>query len=171
MKEDNLVIRGIKGDDNAFYTLIDRNKEKLYRIAFTYFKNEVDSLEAVQETTYRAYKNIKKLKEPQYFDTWLVRILINYCIDELKRRNRFNKAYEEAKGLQNIDSDKLDIEMALEALRREYKDVIILKYFEDLTIKDIARIMDSPEGTVKTWIHRALMELKEILSKDGEFNV
>lgn len=172
MKKEELVKRGQKGDDNAFFTLMDMNKEKLYRIAYSFFKNQHDALEAVQETTYRAYKNIKALKEPAYFDTWLVRILINYCITEQKRERKVLPINSQLEPIEEKNSTtKLDIEVALEQLKPKYRQVIILKYFEDLTIQDIAKIMDAPDNTIKTWVYRGLENLKNILNKGGEYNV
>ncbi|MEX2104755.1 MAG: sigma-70 family RNA polymerase sigma factor, partial [Bacilli bacterium] len=89
MQHELMVHAAKNGDDDAFYRLILDNKEKMYRIAYSYFKNETDALEAIQEVTYRAYVRIKKLREPQYFNTWLIRIMINYCLDEMKKGNRF----------------------------------------------------------------------------------
>ncbi len=168
---EQLVKKAQEGDDNAFFTLMDDNKEKLYRIAYSFFKNQNDSLEAIQETTYRAYRNIKKLKEISYFNTWIVRILINYCISEQNKSQKVVSLYSEIVTTEEINpAIKLDIEVALDQLKPNYKEVILLKYFEDFTIKDIAQIMDAPEGTIKTWVHRALGSLKNILNKGGEYN-
>ena len=169
---EELVKKAKKGDDDAFFILMDRNKEKLYRVAYSFLKNQQDALEAIQETTYRAYKNIKGLKEPSYFNTWVVRILMNYCINEQKRGQKTISLYPAMEAAEGSNpAIKLDIEGALEKLKPQYKQVLFLKYFEDLTIQDIALIMDAPEGTIKTWVHRALDSLKNILNKGGDYNV
>ncbi|UUZ92843.1 hypothetical protein LJK87_47525 [Paenibacillus sp. P25] len=77
-----------RGDDEAFYALVSEDKERLYRIGYAYLKNETEVLEAIQEVTCRAYMKVRKLKEPKYFHTWLIRILIHYCIDEQKRKRK-----------------------------------------------------------------------------------
>ena len=69
MNIESLVVAAKQGDDEAFYMLIDENKAQLYKIAYSYMKNEVDVLEAIQETTYKAYMKIRKLREPKYFST------------------------------------------------------------------------------------------------------
>src|SRR5699024_3006731 len=89
MDQTTMLKAAKKGDSEAFIQLLETQKEQIYRIAFAYLKNEQDALEAIQKVTFRAYKNIKKLKEAKYFSTWLTRIMINYCIDELKRKKRF----------------------------------------------------------------------------------
>lgn len=88
MSGKSLVKRAIKGDEEAFLELMHSYQEALYRTAISYVKNEEDALEAVQEVTYRAYRSIKTVKEPAYFKTWLIRIMMNYCLDVLKRSNR-----------------------------------------------------------------------------------
>ncbi|WP_052877848.1 sigma factor [Thermoanaerobacter wiegelii] len=105
MNIEELVSRAKKGDDDAFYELISNLKEQLYRIAFSYLKNEEESLEALQEVTYRVYINIKKLKKAKYFNSWVIRIMINYCINELRNKKRFtNKEVLEEKELQETNS-------------------------------------------------------------------
>src|SRR5690625_4427453 len=63
-------------------------KVDLYKTAISFLKNEEKALEAIQEVTYRAYKNLKNIRQKQYFKTWLIRIMINYCNDELKKDHR-----------------------------------------------------------------------------------
>lgn len=172
MGDEGLVKLAQKGNDEAFYRLIADNKDKLYNIAYCYLKNEHDALEAIQETTCRAYIKINKLKEPRYFNTWLTKILINYCIDEQKRKRKIVSIEEERitdDSENNLDS--MDLGLAVEKLEPKYKQVIVLKYFQDMTVSNIALVMDCPEGTVKTWISRGLNQLRELLNKGGEKNV
>jgi RNA polymerase sigma-70 factor (ECF subfamily) len=76
-----IIKKAQKGDDEAFSELIDSCQEKLYKIAFAYLKNEQNSLDAVGDTIYKAYMNISKLKIPEFFNTWIIKILINSCKD------------------------------------------------------------------------------------------
>ncbi|QNO16605.1 sigma-70 family RNA polymerase sigma factor [Alkalicella caledoniensis] len=150
---------------------MEQAKGRLYRIGYSFLKNEQDSLEAIQETTYRAYKNIKKLKEPNYFNTWVTRIHINYCISQQKVVQRAVPLCPEMFSTEEFNPTvKLDMDHALEKLKPQYKQVIVLKYFEDLSIEDIAKVMEAPEGTIKTWSRRALSCLKDILNKGGGYN-
>ena len=146
--ETQTIVSAIRGDAEAFTELMNLHKHQLYRIAFRYLNSEQDALEAIQETTFRAYKSIKKLKEPEYFQTWLIRILINACNDELKRLRVQTPLSGEVKqytlrAINNssepggkVDLQRLDILVALEGLELKYRQVIELKYFEDLTICD-----------------------------------
>ena len=88
MNEKLLVKKAIKGDQEAFLALMHSYEEALYRAAISYLKNEGDALEAIQEVTYRAYRSIKTVKEPAYFKTWLIRIMMNYCQDVIKKSKR-----------------------------------------------------------------------------------
>ena len=89
MDIEELLRAAKRGDEEAFYALMSSQKERLYRIAYAYLKNEDDALEAIQETTYRAWKTFGRLREAKLFPTWIVRILLNCCNDEWKRRKRF----------------------------------------------------------------------------------
>lgn len=167
------VINAKKGNKTAFYALMDMYKIQLYKIAYRYLKNEEDALEAIQEMTYRAYKNIHKLKQPRYFKTWLTRILINYCLDEQKKKKRVlltNKDNDFENTNENFqDKDaRIIINWAIDQLSPNEKKVIILKYLEDYTIKEIACSFKGPEGTIKTWLNRGLSTLRHILKKEGE---
>jgi len=175
-----IIIKAQKGDAEAFYQLMNLHKNKLYRIAFRYLKNENGALEAIQETTFRAYRNLKKLKQLEYFQTWLIRILINVCQDELKYMKRqASFDFEVSADLSSIDNnpsepggkadlERLDILVALESMEFKYRQIIELKYFEDLTLRDIAVILERPEGTVKTWLNQALKQLREHLRERGD---
>lgn len=167
-----LIYKSRKGDGNAFYELINANKEQLYRIAFSYLNNEQDALEAIQETTFRALKNIKKLKQPEYFKTWLIRILLNYCNDELKRNRRMIKLEDSFTKCIHTEerTEKIDILNAVNNLKIIYKEMIVLRYFEDFKIKEICDITQMPEGTIKTRLHRALMELRNELKGGDSLN-
>ena len=158
-----------KGDDEAFAKLAGSCQERLYRIAYAYLKNEADALEAVQETVCRAYTKIRKLKQPEYFLTWIIRILLNYCADEAKRRSRsFRPLAEYDAGVWDATADP-DLAAAIEGLDEKYRRIVVLMYFEGFTLTEIARILELPDGTVKTRLHRALGELRRHLG-EGEWN-
>lgn len=161
----NLVKKAQKGDEQAFLKLIHKEKEKLYRIAFMYMKNESDALDIVQETIYKAYISIKNVKEASYFPTWLTRILINTALDDIKKKNKVisieQDLLEKIESSQRIDSaDKLDLLQAIDQLDEKYKTVVILRYYKDLSVKQIAELLECPEGTVKTNLHRSINQLK-----------
>lgn len=173
MNDEDLVNAAQSGDAEAFYKLILNCKDKLYNIAFCYLKTEQDTLESIQEVTYRAYVNINKLKEPKYFMTWITKILINYCIDEQKRKIKIVNIddHKTSKANDYNDMDNLTLENAIDNLNPKYKEVIILKYIQDMTTNDISKVLGCPEGTIKTWLSRGLKQLKDLLNLGGDFNV
>ncbi len=157
----------IKGD-NAFYELIQLRKELLYRTAYAYVKNPEDALDIVAETVYRAYRSKGKLREPAYFNTWLTRILINCCLDHIKKHGRVIPVEGglDAPVPAEDRAEVLDLHSAVDQLDVNCRTVVILKYFHDLTIAQIAEIMQRPQGTVKTYLHRALKSLRTELKED-----
>lgn len=168
MELQELVRKAKRGDEAAFYELMQLHKVRLYRIALSYLKNSGDAVEALQEVTYRAYRSIRKLKEPQYFTTWLTRILLNYCNDELKKRKRLLVS-DDLISLMGTEhqSSWLEVEDVIAKLDSKTRQVIELKYVHDFKIKEIAEILDCPEGTVKTWLHKGLQELRGQLEDKG----
>lgn len=169
MNEIEIIKKAKKGNDKAFAELMSLNKEKLYRIAFAFLKNEQNSLDAVGETVYKAYMNIDKLKVPEYFNTWLIRILINCCKNILKLNSKivYIDEYSKLDETNNFISetefkiaDNIDLYKAVDKLSEKFKSIIILKYLDDMTIAEISRVLDFPEGTVKVYLRRALKLLK-----------
>lgn len=171
MKEDTirLVKKAIKGNKAAYGELISQHQVYLYKTAFLYVKNEADSLDAVQECVMRGLLAIGKLKEPEYFKTWITRILLN-CIwmDKKQTRTVSLDEYRE-KGVENyLIEEKVDLYDAIDSLREQYKSVVILFYFQELKIREIARIMDIPEGSVKVYLYRAKKQLRSCLENGRE---
>ncbi|HET7615642.1 MAG TPA: sigma-70 family RNA polymerase sigma factor [Bacillales bacterium] len=166
MEDAWLAAKAKKGDDEAFYALIQQHKAPLFKTAIYYLKNEPDALEAVQEVTFRAYQSIKKLNEPKYAKTWLIRIMIFYCLDEIKRRKRMLVKETEERTIEADPSLKMSLEQYTSRLADNLQVVIILKYFHDLTLTEIARVLKRPEGTVKTWLHKALGELRSMMDEE-----
>ncbi|QHS24600.1 sigma-70 family RNA polymerase sigma factor [Virgibacillus sp. MSP4-1] len=150
-----------------------RYKTDLYKTALAYFKNENDAIEAVQEVTFRAYRKIKTLKEPAYFKTWIIRIMINYCNDQLRKKKRFTSKPVEMETIQTNDSHiKMELEDAMQLLDDRSRELLMLKYFHELKIKEIAQVLNRPEGTIKTWLNKALQSLKQVLDeKEGNADV
>jgi len=87
-------------NDRKLLSLIEVDKDRLYRIAYVYVKNEEDAKEIVQETIYKGFLNIKKLKEVEKFNSWITRILVNTAMTHLKKKNRF--VYEGEDVLKNV---------------------------------------------------------------------
>lgn len=173
MNIDLLIKKAIKGDNSdSFISLIETNQAKIYRIAYSYVKNQQDALDIVQETVYKAFVSIKTLKNPKYFNTWLIRIAINSALDHVKKSKKcvsLEDTLKDTKNTTNQIEENIDLYTALDKLDSKHKTVVILKYFEDLTFKEISNILDYPTSTVKTYFYRALKHLK-ISIEEGYFH-
>ncbi|WP_283700902.1 sigma-70 family RNA polymerase sigma factor [Clostridium perfringens] len=173
LNEIRLIKESMKGNKESFGILIKNNKEYLYKMAFLYVKDEQDALEVIHETVYRVFLNIEKLKKAKFFNTWITRILINVSIDFLKKKGK-NEMLDESTPIRKerceiSTEEKLDLYNAIDLLNDNYKTVIIMMYFNDMKIKDISKVMEIPENTVKTYLRRAKQALGEVL-KEGYLN-
>lgn len=154
-------------NDDKLLKLIEIDKERLYRIAYVYVKNEDDAREIVQIAVYKAFLNIKKLKDINAFSAWITRILVNSAMDYLKNKNRFSYgSEEELNNLSHSDSDYIYLYEAIDKLRGLEKTIIILKYLEDYKIVEIAKILEIPESKVKNYLHKGLKLLRIELIDD-----
>ncbi|MFI3230206.1 MAG: sigma-70 family RNA polymerase sigma factor [bacterium] len=166
-----------KIDDITFANLMQEHKVYLYKIAYSYVKNEQASLDIIQETTYKGLINIASLDDKAYFKTWITRVLINTCIDYLKKNKKIVLLGDEVleveasnSNLSNANNDfsgdidgKIDLYNAIDNLKGAHKTVVILKYFNDLPEKEISQVMQIPINTVKSHLRRAKSELKKLL--------
>lgn len=134
-------------------------REKLYRAALLTLGSESAAVDAVDEAVYKGYLGYRKLRKPQYLETWLVRILINVCRDELRRRKR-ELAVEELPETAGEAFDALPLKEAIRRLPAQLRDVIVLRYFTGLTLEETATALELPRGTVSTRQRKALALLK-----------
>ena len=174
MEDILLVKRAINGDRNSFEELINIYFDRLYKEAYLRCKYEEDAKEIVQETIYKAYKNIRNLKEPQYFKTWISKILINVANDYMRKNGMVVLSHDENSYIKEVhQGDNIDIKIdlynAIDELEDKYKDAIILRYIEDLKIEEISNILDRPVNTIKTHIRKAIKDMKSLL-KEGYIN-
>jgi RNA polymerase sigma-70 factor, ECF subfamily len=141
-----------------------KNKEIHYRLAFSYVKNADDALDIIQESIYKAISTIDTLKTPGYIKTWFYRIIVNTSIDLLrKRKNAVIVDDETLSGYDLSSVDKyvdIDLQNALEDLPVQYRSVVVLRFFEDLKIEEIASILDENVNTIKTRLYKALKILR-----------
>lgn len=134
--------------------------EKLYRLAFSYMKNEQDAMDVVQESVYKAMKNARQVKDEKYIKTWLWRITINTAVDATRKQSKFVSDEQVAEKGREDHYEDMDVLNALETLDERERKVIILKYFEEWTIGDIAAMLKENPNTVKSILYRSLKKLK-----------
>lgn len=164
-----LLVKAKKGDPQAFIELMQDEKVKLYKMAYIYMQNETDALDVVQETVEKAFAKMKSVREEQYFSTWLMKICINTALEMLRKNRKVVYLAEplSEEGMSFDTEEKMDLLQSIGQLDEKYKTVILLRYYRDLQTKEIAKLLDCPEGTVKTNLHRAIQQLKKQLSKEG----
>lgn len=138
---------------------------RLYKTALLYLNSESQALDAVDEAVYKGLKACWRLRQPEYFDTWLTRILINVCKDELRRGKRFVPLDDLPEGSAE-DYDHLPLKEALGKLPAQLREVVILRYFTGYTLEETAAALDIPRGTAATRQRRALELLRLELSEE-----
>lgn len=166
MHVETLVKKARKGNWQAFLELALAKKDILYHKALALMENEHDAADAVEEALIKAYNSVGNLKEPRYFQTWLTRILIHTCID-MKRKTAktvyLRPEFLEGAALQPAESlaDKLDLQEQLAKLEEEFRVVLILRYYGDYKVEEIASHLGIPAGTVKSRIYYGLKKLRK----------
>ena len=145
---------------------IKENQNRLYKIAYTYVKNQDLALDIVQEAVTKALENIHKLKQEKFVKTWFYRILINEALQTVKNNKKYmeyelieNEAYMNGNEENIVES--LDIYNKIEKLNDKLKTVIILRFFENLKIEEIAIITKTNTNTVKSRLYKGLNEIKK----------
>lgn len=159
-----------------YMNYILENKAKFYRIAYAYTQNKEDALDVIQEAIYKALKTSENL-DVAYIKTWFHRILVNTAIDLIRKNKKYVLSNEEA----NLNEQKycdtyenIDLKTCLNTLPDEQRIVIILRYFEDLKLQEIADILDENLSTIKNRLYKALKNLKfemtaqEVIQNEGK---
>jgi RNA polymerase sigma-70 factor (ECF subfamily) len=169
------VKKAINGDARAFEDLLFQEEKMLYYKALSYVGTKEDALDVIQETACKAFLAIGHLQKPEYFSTWLFRILIRECYKLLKKREQI-VPYEEHELLKRLDQkqdkeiESFHLSEALSKLKSSYQTSIILFYYHDLSIQEISDVMEKPVGTVKTYLRRAKKKLKIELERSYKLN-
>lgn len=165
----NDVLLAQKGNKDAFVRLITATEKSLYRVAKAILKSDNECADAIQEAILKAFKSIGGVREPQYFKTWLTKIVINECNRILRNNRKVIPIEEYMDQAYTLDAyEKIEIQEAVDSLDDEFRVVVILFYFEDMTIRDIAGTLEIPEGTVKSRLSRARERLSKQLKIQSE---
>lgn len=135
-----------------------------YRLAYSYVKNQQNALDIVQDAIVKALKSIHRLEEIAYLHTWFYRILMNTAIDYLRRHKRMIPSDDALFAREQSTPANPDLHMdlweALNQLSVEQKTIIILRFFEDMKLQDIAKVLDLNVNTVKARLYATLKKLR-----------
>jgi len=155
-----LAQKASSGSDECFVALCNLMKTKLFRTAKGILGNEPLALDAVSETIFRAFKNINRLREPKYVETWFIRIVLNVANDFYKKQKHEIVVETVPERIHYDNHSELDFAQMIESLQPELREIISLKYYSDYTLNEISNILNIPEGTVKSRLNRALNLLR-----------
>ena len=155
-----LARQASKGDEECFVALCNALKTKLFRTAKGILGSEALALDAVSEAVFRAFKGIKRLRESKYAETWFIRIQINVANEFCRRRKNEIVVEKVPEGAYHDDHSELEFTQMIESLQPELREIISLKYYSGYTLHEISKILNVPEGTVKSRLNRALNVLR-----------
>ncbi|WP_312281294.1 sigma-70 family RNA polymerase sigma factor [Oscillibacter sp.] len=148
---------------------IQTGRIKLYRTAFCYVKNEQDALDIVGEATCKGLESLHQLRQPEYFDIWMTRIVINTALSFLRKKRLYAVCSTDTMEEIAVDEDTMhpedtmDLYEALDVLDPLERTYVILRFFEDWPIREMADILQTPEPTVKSRLYRALKKMRKYL--------
>jgi RNA polymerase sigma-70 factor (ECF subfamily) len=171
--ERHLLARCRAGDTRAFSVLVDRYRDRAYGLALRMVRSPSDAEEVAQDAFVRAWRSLADFRGDSSFGTWLYRIVWRRAVDRaavLRNRKGKETALEEmpeigrtaaARESSPADtSDASEWDRITEGLSDAQRAVVTLFYYEDMALKDVARVLDMPEGTVKTHLSRARAALR-----------
>lgn len=143
---------------------IVENQNAHYRLAYSYVKNKESALDIIQDSIMKALKSIDSLEQIEYLKTWFYRILINTSIDFIHKNKRMVVVEDDVLDFHlpshEMDIPDIDLYEAIDHLAPEQKTLIILRFFEDMKIEDIAKMLSVNQNTVKTRLYAALRKLR-----------
>lgn len=158
-----LVKKAKRGDGEAFVSLVKQYEDVLFRTASRLLDNDEDVADAMQDAIISAYEKLHTLKNEEYFNTWICKILINKCNSLLNKKKNISVINEHLlPEKENDEFTKIELEDALNSLNKVYRLVLILYYIVGLNVEEISEYLKEPEGTIKSRLSRA----KAILRKN-----
>lgn len=153
-------------DAEAFILLMEENRQSMLKVAKSYLSNEEDVADVMQDVIVTCYEKLDTLRQPQFFKTWLIRIVINKCKDLL----RSNRSYVTSEVIETAapDTTEEDLEFMelLGTIDEKYRTILILYYVEGFNTREIAGLLDLNEHTVKSRLIRARKKFEIVYRKE-----
>jgi RNA polymerase sigma-70 factor (ECF subfamily) len=170
MEDRDLVTRARRGDAAAFTALVERYERPMYAAALSVLRSEWDAADAVQEAFIEALAHLGELRDPDRFRAWLSRIVINKCHQAYRASSRLvvvEEFPEEQAPARAVSREQtLDLIHAVQSLDEEHRMTVALRYFCDLKLDEVARVLECPVGTVKSRLNRALCRLQAMTADE-----
>lgn len=165
-----VVKKAQRGNVKAFERLVVFHQVLMYRVAKSILHRDEDCADAIQEAILKAYQSIRTLREPKYFKTWLLRIVMNEC-HQIHRQRKNLFTLEKCAEPASIEKAfvQIEVEELLDSLPEDQSHLLKLFHIEDISIKDLADIFQVPENTIKTRLRRAREKAREILTMEEDY--
>lgn len=177
--EVDLVCAARDGDRRAFGALVERYERPIFSLAYRMLGNAEDAEDAAQESFLRAYRSLGSYDFHRPFSTWLLSIAAHFCIDRLRRR-RAVVSLDELPTWRQVPGDGVDpehaaetvdegdrVQASLRALPDDYRAVLVLRYWHDLSYAEIAAMFGETESAIKSRLHRARLSMAELLARSA----
>jgi RNA polymerase sigma-70 factor (ECF subfamily) len=168
-----LVERAREGDEVAFSELVDLDGDRCYAIAYRILRDAERAQDAVQQAFLLAWRELPKLRDPERFEVWLHRLLVNACYEEFRRYRRWSENIRTlpVDGPGGADEtiaidDRDALDRAFRRLSPEHRAVVILHHHAGYPLASIAEVAGVPLGTVKSRLHYATRMLRDVLTVD-----
>ena len=169
-----LVERSMAGDEEAFDELTRLSIGRLFAVARLILRDEAKAEDATQEALVSAWRHIRSLRDPDRFDAWLHRSLVNACHREARKERRWQVLGTSVRPLdgsvpdRSTDIDNQDqLERGFARLDADQRTVLVLHYYLELPLSELALTLGQPEGTVKSRLHRATQAMRAALAADA----
>ena len=150
-------------NDRDYMARVRAIEGRLYRIAQAMLWRDADCADAIQEAVFRGWMKKGQINEPAYFETWLIRILINQCKDVLRRRRRDPLPLDIETGQEDRLCEDVHLRACLKRLPEEYRIPLLLHHLEGYSIRDVAKMLCLPEKRVTARLYRARKALRALL--------
>lgn len=159
-------MRAKQGDADAFTELMQIHMSDMVKVSTAILMNDEDAADAIQDTILTCYEKLYSLRNPQWFRTWMTRILINRCLD-YKRKKKPLVPIEEAPEAFYYDTTNLEFKEAMAQLDEKYRVPMVLYYGMQLPVKEISGILHLPRNTVLSRLARGRQQLSNYYQKNG----
>ena len=170
---DRLVERARDGDESAFADLVDLDGDRCYAIAYRMLRDVERAQDAVQQAFLLAWRELPRLRNPERFEVWLHRLVVNACYEEYRRYRRWSSNVltlpvdGPAVADTTVSIDERDaLERAFQKLSPEHRAVVVLHHHAGVPLASIAEVAGIPLGTVKSRLHHATRILRGALATD-----
>ena len=154
-----LIVGNIRKRDVVEQLLL-QNYNKYYRLACSYVHNDADAGDIVQNGAYKAILNSDKLKNIEYAETWIYRIMMNEIFARYREKESVSLDEIVVEQGKEDEYENFDLKKALQLLDKEERTVIVLRYFEDMKLEDIALVLNENVSTIKSRLYRSMRKLK-----------